>query len=149
MIDEYVSRRKRRQARNRRGVTLPDREPQKTHRTGIAIPPEQDVSDEQFMTNGTAGSGSNIRGSTPTVEPMISQRKSALKARMNIAADAAAENYQSSTPPPQPQSQSTHPYQQQVQRPGLGIQGAIPLNAGNRFSSMVDPHAPRPPMPSK
>ncbi|KAI9494244.1 hypothetical protein BDB00DRAFT_762178 [Zychaea mexicana] len=121
------ARRKRRQARGRRGIILPDREPLKTYRTGVALPPEQDMTDEQFlmnvgMVNGSGGH--NTRGSTPTYEPMHSQRRSALKARMNIAADAASNHHMNPNSPA--------PYQQQ------GMQGLISLNAGNRFSTMTD-----------
>ncbi|KAI8347593.1 hypothetical protein EDC96DRAFT_520952 [Choanephora cucurbitarum] len=63
------ARRKRRGNRARRGVVLPDREPQKTHRTGLAVAPEQDATDEQ--------------------EQNSHKRSAALKARMNIAAEAA------------------------------------------------------------
>ncbi|KAI9317065.1 hypothetical protein BX666DRAFT_2027132 [Dichotomocladium elegans] len=120
-------RRKRRQARGRRGIILPDREPQKTCRTGVSVPADQDVSDEQFLINAgmvNGVSGGSHRGSTPSVEPMHSQRKSALKARLNIAADAAS-NHMSVSPPP---SQSH----------GIDTQGVIPLSTGNRFASMVD-----------
>lgn len=48
---------------------MPDREPQKTHRTGVSAPPEQDVVDEQ--------------------EQNSNKRSAALKARMSIAAEAA------------------------------------------------------------
>ena len=78
-------RRKRRGTRARRGVILPDREPQKTHRTGFAVAPEQELTDEQFMNsqlydqiNGGNGGGM-----------VHSKRSAALKARMNIAAEAA------------------------------------------------------------
>lgn len=119
------ARRKRRQARGRRGVVLPDREPQKTFRTGIAVAPEQDVSDEQFLMNVGMVNGVHTRGSTPTsnLEPMHSQRKSALRARMNIAADAASSHHTSASPPPYRGQQG-------------GVQGVIPLNTGNRFSMM-------------
>ncbi|KAI8136906.1 hypothetical protein BJV82DRAFT_526184 [Fennellomyces sp. T-0311] len=120
------ARRKRRQARGRRGIILPDREAQKTYRTGIAVPPEQELSDEQFLMNVgmvNGAGGSNTRGSTPTYEPMHSQRKSAMKARMNIAADAASNHHMAPSSP-------------------AGLQGTIPLSAGNRFSSMVDHSRP-------
>ncbi|KAI7877998.1 SNF5-domain-containing protein [Lichtheimia hyalospora FSU 10163] len=120
------ARRKRRQARGRRGVVLPDREPQKTFRTGIAVAPEQDVSDEQFLMDVGMVNGVHTRGSTPTsnFEPMHSQRKSALRARMNIAADAASSHHTSASPPP---------FRGQY---GSGVQGVIPLNTGSRFSMM-------------
>ncbi|KAI7905416.1 uncharacterized protein BX663DRAFT_499650 [Cokeromyces recurvatus] len=73
------SRRKRRGTRARRGIVLPDREPQKTHRTGFAIPPDHQLTDEQFIMNST---GENIQLHS-------SKRSAALKARMNIAAEAA------------------------------------------------------------
>ncbi|KAI9264917.1 hypothetical protein BDA99DRAFT_462505 [Phascolomyces articulosus] len=121
------ARRKRRQARGRRGIVLPDREPLKTFRTGVAVPPDQDGGDDTYlvnvgMINGSSG-GHNTRGSTPTYEPMHSQRRSALKARMNIAADAASNHHMNPSSP--------SPYQQ-------GLQGVISLNAGNRFSTMTD-----------
>ena len=122
-----IIRRKRRQARGRRGIVLPDREPLKTFRTGVAVPPDQDgVEDSNYLINVgmmNSGSGHNTRGSTPTYEPMHSQRRSALKARMNIAADAASNHHMNPSTP--------SPYQQ-------GLQGVISLNAGNRFSTMTD-----------
>ncbi|KAI9265935.1 hypothetical protein BY458DRAFT_513078 [Sporodiniella umbellata] len=69
------SRRKRRGARSRRMVvTSNDTEPQKTHRTGFAAPPEHE-------TDENAALGGHENGHH-------SQRKSAIRARMNIAAEA-------------------------------------------------------------
>ncbi|CEI89611.1 hypothetical protein G6F70_006340 [Rhizopus microsporus] len=81
------SRRKRRGTRSRRSiVTSNDLEPQKTHRTGFAAPPEQELTDEQYTGMGYDNGMSHFS----------TQRKSAIKARMNIAAeaqqDAALEN---------------------------------------------------------
>ncbi|KAI9480667.1 MAG: hypothetical protein EXX96DRAFT_521933 [Benjaminiella poitrasii] len=73
------SRRKRRGVRSRKGVTLPDREPIPTYRTIFASPPEHELSDEQFLKSIQA----------PQDATTHNQRKSALKARMNIAAEAA------------------------------------------------------------
>ncbi|KAI8979657.1 hypothetical protein BDF20DRAFT_940583 [Mycotypha africana] len=72
------ARRKRRGIpRARRGVLLPDREPQKTHRTGFATSLEQGLTDEQYLLNANeSGTGHH-------------KRSAALKARMNIAAEAA------------------------------------------------------------
>ncbi|KAF1806491.1 hypothetical protein FB192DRAFT_1273032 [Mucor lusitanicus] len=70
------ARRKRRGTRARRGIILPDREPQKTHRTGFAVPPESELTDEQFLQN-------------QLNDPQSNKRSAALKARMNIAAEAA------------------------------------------------------------
>lgn len=80
-------RRKRRGTRSRRSiVTSNDLEPQKTHRTGFAAPPEQELTDEQYTGMGYDNGMSHFS----------TQRKSAIKARMNIAAeaqqDAALEN---------------------------------------------------------
>ncbi|KAG2232718.1 hypothetical protein INT48_000075 [Thamnidium elegans] len=68
----------RRGTRARRGIVLPDREPQKTHRTGFSVPPQQELTDEQLL-NGNMYD--QIGGSH--------KRSAALKARMNIAAEAA------------------------------------------------------------
>ncbi|KAI9483620.1 MAG: hypothetical protein EXX96DRAFT_149805 [Benjaminiella poitrasii] len=73
------SRRKRRGTRARRGIILPDREPQKTHRTGFALPPDQQLTEEQLLMN--------PMGETTPMHS--SKRSAALKARMNIAAEAA------------------------------------------------------------
>ncbi|KAI8094927.1 uncharacterized protein B0P05DRAFT_523936 [Gilbertella persicaria] len=73
------SRRKRRNTRNRKGVVaLPEREHIPTFRTIFATPPEQDMTDEQFL-------------KSMQTEPTLyhSQRKSAAKARQSIAAEAA------------------------------------------------------------
>ncbi|KAG0175330.1 SWI/SNF chromatin-remodeling complex subunit [Apophysomyces sp. BC1034] len=133
------ARRKRRQTRGRRGVMLPDREPQKTHRTVFATPPEQEMSDEQFLMsvgaipNGGSGLGAGYnRGGTPAYEAMHSQRRSAFKARMNIAAEAAGMPLNSGSPVPT-----------SAQPSGLGLQGVISLNAGNQFSTITD-HTTRP-----
>ncbi|KAG1469085.1 hypothetical protein G6F56_003463 [Rhizopus delemar] len=70
------SRRKRRGARSRRiVVTSNDMEPQKTHRTGFAAPPEETEENNPNSTGETGGAH-------------YSQRKSAIRARMNIAAEA-------------------------------------------------------------
>ncbi|KAG1484227.1 hypothetical protein G6F57_002035 [Rhizopus arrhizus] len=69
------SRRKRRGARSRRNVvTSNDMEPQKTHRTGFAAPPEQELTDEQYL----AGIGYDNNGQSH----YSTQRKSAIKARL-------------------------------------------------------------------
>ncbi|KAI7869446.1 hypothetical protein BDF14DRAFT_1781071 [Spinellus fusiger] len=78
------ARRKRRQTRGRRGILLPDREPLKTNRTVYAIPPDQEMTDDQFMTS--IHTTARAPGYDMT---MHSQRRSALRARMNIAAEAA------------------------------------------------------------
>ncbi|KAI8380723.1 hypothetical protein BD560DRAFT_386933 [Blakeslea trispora] len=75
------SRRKRRGVRNRKGVvSLPDRDPIPTFRTIFASPPEHEMTDDQFLKS------MQINNS---IEAHHSQRKSAAKARMNIAAEAA------------------------------------------------------------
>ncbi|KAI9318523.1 hypothetical protein BX666DRAFT_1855571 [Dichotomocladium elegans] len=106
------ARRKRRQARGRRGIVLPDREPQKTCRTTAAQVPADDMADD-----------TPTRGSTPTggFDPpvMHSQRKSALKARMNIAAEAAMGTHHNTSPPVHHNSQ-----------------GMISLSTGHRFPTM-------------
>ncbi|KAI8993356.1 hypothetical protein BDB01DRAFT_776042 [Pilobolus umbonatus] len=75
------SRRKRRGIRNRKGTALPDREPIPTYRTVFASPPEQELTDEQFF--------KSMQNIPDTSSILHSQRKSAMKARMNIAAEAA------------------------------------------------------------
>ncbi|KAF1805998.1 hypothetical protein FB192DRAFT_1270447 [Mucor lusitanicus] len=77
------SRRKRRGVRNRKGVaaTLPDREPVPTFRTIFASPPEHEMTDDQFL--------KSMQTAQDTTPSLHSQRKSAMKARMNIAAEAA------------------------------------------------------------
>ncbi|KAI8885301.1 SNF5-domain-containing protein [Backusella circina FSU 941] len=90
------TRRKRRGTRARRGVTLPDREPQKTHRTAFSLPPEQELTDEQFLMN---------INNTNDDSGYHSQRKSAIKARMNIAAEAAGMGLHSPSQTPQPMQQ--------------------------------------------
>ncbi|KAF7726437.1 SWI/SNF chromatin-remodeling complex subunit [Apophysomyces ossiformis] len=139
MANRRGYRRKRRQTRGRRGVMLPDREPQKTHRTVFAVPPEQEMSDEQFLMsvgaipNGSSGANAGYnRGNTPAYEAMHSQRRSAFKARMNIAAEAAGIPLNSGSPG-----------QASSQPSGLGLQGVISLNAGNQFSTIAD-HTNRP-----
>ncbi|CAO3655159.1 unnamed protein product [Mucor hiemalis] len=72
------SRRKRRGVRNRKGATLPDRDPIPTYRTIFASPPEHEMTDDQFM-----------KSMQTSNDNSHSQRKSAMKARMNIAAEAA------------------------------------------------------------
>lgn len=100
------ARRKRRQARGRRGIVLPDREPQKTCRTGVAFSIDHDMDND-----------TNARGSTPD-SSMHSQRKSALRARMNIAAEAASNHHSPPVMAMAPQ------------------QGTISLSAGHRFPIM-------------
>lgn len=73
------SRRKRRGVRNRKGAMLPDREPVPTYRTIFASPPEHEMTDDQFLKSMQTTHDSSAH----------SQRKSAMKARMNIAAEAA------------------------------------------------------------
>jgi hypothetical protein len=72
-------RRKRRGVRNRKGATLPDREPVPTYRTIFASPPEHEMTDDQFLKSMQASQDPSVHN----------QRKSALKARQNIAAEAA------------------------------------------------------------
>lgn len=79
-----VRRRKRRQGRGRRGMVMPDRDPLTTHRTGVVLVPPQpndDASDKH--------------------ESGYSQRRSALKARQNIAAEAAGGSLDFSDDEPQ------------------------------------------------
>lgn len=87
------ARRKRRGTRARRGIILPDREPQKTHRTGFAPPPPvvpgggeagDMLTEEQLLLLQQQGSGYDLSGAG-----MTTKRSAALKARMNIAAEAA------------------------------------------------------------
>lgn len=60
-------------------MALPDREPLPTFRTVFASPPEQELTDEQFMKSMQTSDSTSIHN----------QRRSAMKARMNIAAEAA------------------------------------------------------------
>lgn len=73
------SRRKRRGVRNRKGAALPDREPVPTYRTIFASPPEHEMTDDQFLKSMQTTQDASAH----------SQRRSAMKARMNIAAEAA------------------------------------------------------------
>ncbi|CEP15818.1 hypothetical protein [Parasitella parasitica] len=73
------SRRKRRGVRNRKGAGLPDREPVPTYRTIFASPLEHEMTDDQFLKSMQATQDVSAH----------SQRRSAMKARMNIAAEAA------------------------------------------------------------
>ncbi|CAO3613905.1 unnamed protein product [Mucor fragilis] len=75
------SRRKRRGVRNRKGAaaTLPDREPVPTYRTIFASPPEHEMTDDQFLKSMQTTQDTSLH----------SQRQSAIKARMNIAAETA------------------------------------------------------------
>lgn len=84
-------RRKRRQNRSsRRGMQLPDREALRTHRTGVAIPQTTEANEDGL------GSGiENGRGG----DTSWYGRKSALKARMNIAAEARMSGYRDSLSP--------------------------------------------------
>ncbi|GAN03594.1 hypothetical protein MAM1_0043d03049 [Mucor ambiguus] len=77
------SRRKRRGVRNRKGAAaiLPDREPVPTYRTILASPPEHEMTDDQFL--------KSMQTTQETATSLHSQRRSAMKARMNIAAEAA------------------------------------------------------------
>ncbi|KAI9025326.1 hypothetical protein CLU79DRAFT_745061 [Phycomyces nitens] len=108
------ARRKRRQTRGRRGILLPDREPIKTNRTVYAIPPDQDMTDEQFITSITNTPRAPLFDVT-----MHSQRRSAHRARINIAAEAAG-------------NQTPHPSQ--------SMQSVISLHSANR----VDHTRPHP-----
>jgi hypothetical protein len=77
------ARRKRRGARARRGIILPDREAQKTHRTALLLLPEptvQELTEEQQLYL-------QQQGGLPA--DVGNKRSAALKARMNIAAEAA------------------------------------------------------------
>jgi hypothetical protein len=95
-------------------VTLPDREPQKTHRTAFAIPPEHELTDEQFLMN--------INNNTNGETGHHSQRRSAIKARMNIAAEAAGMGLHSPTRTPQPMHQDM-----------ITLSNARPFMADNRM----------------
>ncbi|ORY99902.1 hypothetical protein BCR43DRAFT_126413 [Syncephalastrum racemosum] len=84
------ARRKRRQGRGRRGMIMPDREPLSTHRTGVVLAPPQPNDDA----NDKHESG-------------YSQRRSALKARQNIAAEAAGGSLDFSDDEPQQMGRGT------------------------------------------
>lgn len=85
-------RRKRRQNRSsRRGINLPERESLRTHRTGVAIPQMTEGNEE----GGPGAGAENGRGG----ESSWYGRKSALKARMNIAAEARMSGYRDSLSP--------------------------------------------------
>lgn len=72
-------RRKRRGVRNRKGAALPDREPVPTYRTIFASPPDHEMTDDQFLKSMQSSQDPSYHN----------QRKSALRARQNIAAEAA------------------------------------------------------------
>ncbi|KAH8553032.1 hypothetical protein BGW37DRAFT_423033 [Umbelopsis sp. PMI_123] len=87
------TRRKRRQKRSRRGVNMPDREPQKTHRTGQATAPLLELNEDQLFGDSDQGTpGSYPYMQTMSMRSSTSQRKSAQQARASIAADAAMNN---------------------------------------------------------
>jgi SWI/SNF-related matrix-associated actin-dependent regulator of chromatin subfamily B protein 1 len=70
----------------------------KTNRTTHETQPEQELTDDQFFAGMNGGLMMNgARGSTP--EAMHSQRRSALRARANIAAEAAGHLPGNQTPP--------------------------------------------------
>lgn len=73
-------RRKRRGVRNRKGANLPDRDPIPTYRT-IFNSPEHEMTDDQFL--------KSMQTTNDSSASLHSQRRSAMKARMNIAAEAA------------------------------------------------------------
>ncbi|KAL9542957.1 hypothetical protein MBANPS3_008351 [Mucor bainieri] len=111
------SRRKRRGVRNRKGVaaTLPDREPVPTYRTIFASPPEHEMTDDQFLKSMQAPQDT----ATTTTPSLHSQRKSAMKARMNIAAEAAGVSLTSGqlvngNPASSAVDQATHPVASKV-----------------------------------
>lgn len=108
-------------------MALPNREPLQTHRTTAAVVPAtyDDMLGEQLMSVTTNSTG-YTRGSTPgisAIEPMHSTRKSAIKARMNIAAEAAGLR---STP---------NAEEEKLER---AMYSVIKFSSGNRFSTMVD-----------
>ncbi|KAG2185375.1 hypothetical protein INT44_002166 [Umbelopsis vinacea] len=86
------TRRKRRQKRSRRGVTVPDREPQKTHRTGRASAPQLELNEDQLMGETSDQGTPGNYAYTMSMRSSTSQRKSAQQARASIAADAAMNN---------------------------------------------------------
>ncbi|CAO3694216.1 unnamed protein product [Umbelopsis ramanniana] len=88
------TRRKRRQKRSRRGVNMPDREPQKTHRTGRVSAPQLELNEDQLLgdTSDQGTPGNYAHTQTMSMRSSTTQRKSAQQARASIAADAAANN---------------------------------------------------------
>lgn len=84
LICYHLNRRKRRGVRSRKGATLPDREPIPTYRTIFASPPEHEMTDDQFLKSMQTSTDPATNSSS-----LHSQRRSAVKARMNIAAEAA------------------------------------------------------------
>lgn len=116
------ARRKRRGTRARRGIILPDREPQKTHRTGFAVPPEQELTDEQFMNQQLLDQPGTH-----------SKRGAALRARMNIAAEAADTGDDFRLPSSSSSTQNNS---------GVNLQGVISLGSSHgsmsKFQSFND-----------
>jgi hypothetical protein len=128
-------RRKRRQNRSsRRGMQLPDREALRTHRTGVAIPQTTDANDEGL------GSGlENGRGG----DTSWYGRKSALKARMNIAAEARMSGYRDSLSPVPTNSQLENglPLTDGMSGFGVGRPYGNPYqSAGLRDAAGMDPN---------
>ncbi|KAL7312781.1 SWI/SNF chromatin-remodeling complex subunit [Mucor circinelloides] len=107
------ARRKRRGTRARRGIILPDREPQKTHRTGFAVAPESELTDEQFLQN-------------QLNDPQSNKRSAALKARMNIAAEAA--NVGDDLIEEAPAQHHHHHQQQQQMQGSISFANTIKMN---------------------
>ncbi|KAG1096658.1 hypothetical protein G6F42_018326 [Rhizopus arrhizus] len=107
------ARRKRRGTRARRGIILPDREPQKTHRTGFAVAPESELTDEQFLQN-------------QLNDPQSNKRSAALKARMNIAAEAA--NVGDDLIEEAPTQHHHHHQQQQQMQGSISFANTIKMN---------------------
>jgi hypothetical protein len=70
---------------------MPDREPQKSHRTGRATAPQPELSDDQFFGESN-DQGTPGHSGTMSMRSSTLQRKSAQQARASIAADAALNN---------------------------------------------------------
>jgi hypothetical protein len=73
---------------------VPDREPQKTHRTGRASAPLLELNEDQLLgdTSDQGTPGNYAYTQTMSMRSSTSQRKSAQQARASIAADAAMNN---------------------------------------------------------
>lgn len=73
---------------------MPDREPQKTHRTGRVSAPQLELNEDQLLgvTSDQGTPGNYAHTQTMSMRSSTTQRKSAQQARASIAADAAANN---------------------------------------------------------
>lgn len=102
---EREARRKRRQTRGRRGINLPDREPQKTQRTPAVFGlqnPNANGENGSYAQDIFATGGAGGRGSERGLAGMSTRRAAAAAANANIAPGSSmVHDFDSSTPGPE------------------------------------------------